>query len=80
MEKAAKTRSLKINGAEATYLDVRGDLKGVPGNDATPRQNFRLLGVYLNTPQGAYTIRLLGSADTVEFYRNGFEDWLKGLK
>ncbi len=80
MHEAAKVRRLTVNGAAVTYLDVRGDYKGIPGNDATPRQNFRLLGVYLDTPKGAYMIRLWGPADTVEFYREGFEDWVKAFK
>jgi hypothetical protein len=80
MHEAAKVRQLKINGAAATYLDVHGDYKGIPGEDTTPRANFRLLGVYLDTPQGPYTIRLFGSADTVAFYRKQFENWVTAFK
>jgi hypothetical protein len=80
MHDAAKMRQLTANGAAVTYLDVHGDYKGIPGDDTTPRQNFRLLGVYLDTSKGPYIIRLFGPADTVEFYRTGFEDWLKALK
>jgi hypothetical protein len=77
---AARVRKLKVGDAAVTYLDIRGDYKGVPGNPATPRMNFRLLGVYFPTPQGLYLIRLFGPADTVGFYRKGFEDWVKGFK
>jgi hypothetical protein len=80
MREAAQVRKLNVNGAAATFLDVRGDYKGIPGNDATPQQNFRLLGVYLDTPKGPYTIRLCGPADTVAFYRKQFEDWVKAFK
>jgi hypothetical protein len=80
LDDAAKVRGLEVRGAAVTYLDVRGDYKGSPSNPATPRQNFRLLGVYFATPQGAYLIRALGPADTVEFYRKGFEDWVKAFK
>jgi hypothetical protein len=76
----AKVRKLKVRGAAVTYLDVRGDYKGIPGDPATPRENYRLLGVYFATPQGPYLIRLFGPADTVEFYRKGFEDWVKEFK
>ena len=80
MREAAKLRQLKVNGAAVTYLDVRGDYKGIPGDATSPRQNLRLLGVYLDTSKGPCIIRLLGPADTVEFYRDGFEDWVKAFK
>jgi hypothetical protein len=80
IQEAAKVRQLKVKGATATYLDVRGDYKGIPGDDTSPRQNFRLLGVYLDTPKGPYVIRLLGPADTVKFYRDRFEGWVKAFK
>jgi hypothetical protein len=80
MQDAAKVRHLTVNDVAATYLDVRGDYKGIPGDDTTPQPNFRLLGVYFDTPQGPYQIRLFGPADTVEFYRKGFEDWVKAFK
>jgi hypothetical protein len=80
LDDVAKVRELKVPGATVTYLDVRGDYKGIPGNPLSPRQNYRLLGVYFVTPQGPYAIRLLGPAESVDFYRNGFEDWVKGFK
>ena len=80
VQESAKVRQLKVNGTLVTYLDVRGDYKGIPGEDTTPRQNFRLLGVYLDTPKGPYLIRLFGPADTVAFYRKQFEDWVKAFK
>jgi hypothetical protein len=46
MQEAAKVRRLTLDGALATYVDIRGDYRGIPGDVATPRQNFRLLGVY----------------------------------
>jgi hypothetical protein len=76
----AKVRELKVGGATVTYLDVRGDYKGIPGDPAAPRENYRLLGVYFSTPQGPYRIRVFGPADTVEFYRKGFEEWVKAFK
>jgi hypothetical protein len=76
----AKVRELKVSGAAVTYLDVHGDYKGIPGDPLTPRENYRLLAVYFPTPAGPYLIRLLGPADTVKFYRKGFEDWVKGFK
>ena len=76
----AKVRKLNVGGATVTYLDVRGDYKGIPGSPTTPRQNHRLLGVYFATPEGPYVIRLFGPAQTVEYYRQEFEDWVKAFK
>jgi hypothetical protein len=80
IEQAAHVRRLNVNGAAGTLFDIRGDYKGVPGDDTTPRQNYRLLAVYLSSPKGAYTIRLLGPNRTVEFYQNGFMNWVKAFK
>jgi hypothetical protein len=80
MHEAAKVRQFKVNGAAATYLDIRGDYKGIRGDDTTPREDFRLLAIYLHTPKGPYTICLFGPADTVAFYRKSFEDWVKAFK
>ena len=76
----SRVRGLTVSGAAVTYLDVRGDYKGILGGNSTPREAWRLLGVYFDTPKGPYIIRLLGPADTVEFYRKGFEDWVRAFK
>jgi hypothetical protein len=80
LEDVAKVRRLRVGGAAVTYLDVRGDFKGTPGDPTSPRQDYRSLGVYLDTPKGAYVICLFGPANTVEFYRAGFEGWVGGFK
>jgi hypothetical protein len=80
MDHVVKVHQWKVGAAAVTYLDVRGDYKGIPGNPATPRENFRLLGLYFDTPEGSYLIRVLGPADTVEYYREEFEDWVKAFK
>jgi hypothetical protein len=80
MREAAKVRHLTVNGASATYLDVRGDYKGIPGDAATPREDYGLLGVYLDTPKGPYIILLFGPDEAVRVYRQGFENWVKAFK
>jgi hypothetical protein len=77
---ASKLQMFKLRGAHVTYLDIHGDYKGIPGNPTTRRENFRLLGVYLDTPEGAYPIIMFGPADTVGLYRSEFEDWIKAFK
>ncbi len=80
LDDVAKIEVLKVSGAEVTYISVLGDYKGIPGDPTTPRENFRLLGVYFDTAKGPYVIQMFGPADTVEFYRVGFEDWVKAFK
>jgi hypothetical protein len=81
LDDVAKVRKLEIGSTAVTYLDIYGDYKGIPGDAAAPpEQNFRLLGVYFPTPQGAYSIRVFGPADTVQFYRQEFEDWVKAFR
>ena len=80
MQEAVKVRQLTVNGVSATYLDALGDYKGIPGDAATPRENYRLLGVYLKTPKGAYLIRLFGPDQAVRVYRQEFENWVKAFK
>jgi hypothetical protein len=76
----AEVRKLTVQGAAVTYVDAQGDYKGVPGNDATPRENFRLLGAYFPTLKGAYLVCLFGPADTVGANRHDFEEWIKAFK
>jgi hypothetical protein len=80
MKEAAKVRHFKLSGASVTFLDVHGDYKGISGDQATRRENYRLLGVYFATPRGVYAIDLFGPADTVEVYRRQFENWVKAFK
>jgi hypothetical protein len=80
MAQASRVQQFKIRGGMVTYLDVRGDYKGIPGDPNSPREGFRLLGVYLNTPKGAYEISLLGPDNAVEFYGDGFERWVRAFK
>jgi hypothetical protein len=79
-EDAVKERKLTVAGRTATYLDVRGVYRGIPGEPTSVRQDFRLLGVYLDTPKGPYAIRLLGPSATVSFYQKEFDDWVKGFR
>ncbi len=52
LDDVARVRRLEVRGAAVTYLDVRGDYKGVPGNPATPREKYRLLAFISPRPGG----------------------------
>jgi hypothetical protein len=79
-DEVSQVQEFKVSDARLTYVIIRGDYRGISGDNTTPLQNFALLGVYLDTAKGAYLVRLFGPAETVAFYRQGFEDWLKAFK
>jgi hypothetical protein len=80
MRQAARVQQLKVHGAPVTLFSIRGDYKGIPGDDASPRQNYRLVAAYFQSPKGPYIIRMFGPAETVAYYRKEFEDWIKSFK
>jgi hypothetical protein len=85
----AKVREMKVGGLKATYLQIEGTYKAPPFDpkfgDFKSRKlkawpEFRMLAVQVNGSEKNYQIKLIGPAKTVEHYRKGFEDWLKGFK
>jgi hypothetical protein len=39
-----------------------------------------MLGVHFEAEKNPYHIKLIGPAKTVEHYKKGFDEWLKGFK
>jgi hypothetical protein len=76
---ASKIQKFKVGGLEFTSIDITGTFKGFADEPDAAYLDFRLIGVYVQTPNGVYLARLIGPSKVVEFYRKGFEDWLKGL-
>jgi hypothetical protein len=58
----SKVQEFRVGDARLTYVEIRGDYKGIPGDNTTPLPNFALLDVYFDTAKGAYLIRLFGPA------------------
>ena len=44
------------------------------------RHPARLVAIHFQGPKEVYHIKLTGPAKTVDNYKKGFEDWLKGYK
>jgi len=84
IDDVASVRELKVAGHPATYLDVTGTyLDGgpmVPAEKKVKRDNHRMLAVHLEGPRNLYHVLLRGPAATVAEYKEGFDDWLKGLR
>jgi hypothetical protein len=85
IDDVAKTKTFKVGDVDVTYLDVTGtylfkERPFDPDAETTRRPNWRMLGVVFESPNGPYFMKLVGPADTVKHYKEGFDDWLKGFK
>jgi ketosteroid isomerase-like protein len=75
----SKVQKFKVGNLQFTSVDITGTFKGFADDPDSAYIDFRLIGVYVQTPDGTWYATLIGPSATVEFYRTGFEDWLKGL-
>ncbi len=78
-DEASKVEEIKIGGMKAGYLDVSGTYTA-PFSKAGPQPDYRMLAVYFDGKDNAYTIKLVGPAATVEAAKKGFDEWLKSFK
>jgi hypothetical protein len=85
LDDAVKVTEIKIGGVKAPYLDGSGTYKDNPQpfnpqSKTINRPNYRLLAIHYEGKDDPYQFKLYGPADTVANYKQGLEDWLKGLK
>jgi hypothetical protein len=83
IDDVSKIETIKVNGVEATILDVRGSYKWKPSMmspDEELRPNHRMLSVIFASPQGPYFIRFVGPEKTIEKNKKDFDRWLRGFK
>lgn len=71
---AAKTETLTVNGMKVTLLDVRGTYGGgdMGGGSAQPKPNYRMRAGVIESPKGAYFIKLVGPEKTVSKWDDSF--------
>src|SRR5262249_14464863 len=84
-EDSAKVQEFKVGKVPVTYLDVAGTYTFknppfAPNAKTERRENYRLLGVIFDSPNGPYFLKLTGPARTVEANKAGFEKWLKSFQ
>jgi hypothetical protein len=84
IDDVAKVSTVKIGDKEATMLDIHGTYKfrAQPFNPQSKEvqlPHYRMLAVYFDG-EAPYQIRLTGPAKTVEHYKKGFDEWIKGFK
>jgi hypothetical protein len=85
VDDVAKVEEMKVGDVKATLLDASGTYTvktrpADPSDKGEKRDNYRLIGVVFESPNGPYFIRLAGPAKTVEANKKGFDGWLKSFK
>lgn len=84
IDQVSKLDTLKGAKAKTTILDVSGTYlhKASPmgPGPAEERPDHRMLAAVMETPTGAYYIRLVGPAKTVSEQKKAYEGWLKAFK
>jgi hypothetical protein len=80
IQEPTKVEKFKLGALEFTKVDIAGTFKGFADEPDAAYLDFRMIGVYVQTPRGVYVARLIGPSEVVEFYRKGFEGWLKELR
>ena len=81
----AKVTELKIGNTPVPYLQICGTYKSrFPPFDPNAKEvlkpNYCMLAVAYEGKQNPYHIRIVGPEKTVEHYKKGFDDWIKGFK
>lgn len=85
LDDICKVTDFKLADVKCPYLDATGTYKDNPrpfdpSSKAVNRPGYRLLAMHYEGKDDVYQFKLYGPADTVANYKQGFEDWLKGLK
>lgn len=81
----AKTESMTVNGLKVTTLDVSGayNAGAMAGGGANPYSSqglSRMLAAVIETPKGAYFLKLVGPVKTVDQWSRSFLDFVKSVE
>lgn len=79
----AKTETTTVNGLRVTLLDVAGAYSGgdmAGGAAAQSKPNFRMRAGVIETPKGAYFIKLVGPEKTVSRWDQAFQEFIKSAE
>lgn len=79
----AKTETTTVNGMRVTLLDVTGAYAGgdmAGGGAAQSKPNFRMRAGVIETPKGAYFIKLVGPEKTVRRWDQAFQEFIKSAE
>ena len=79
----AKTENTTVNGLKVTLLDVSGTYAGSDmggGGTSQSKPNYRMRAGVIDTPKGAYFIKLVGPEATVARWDQTFQDFVKSAE
>ncbi|MEK6286151.1 MAG: hypothetical protein AABO57_10455 [Acidobacteriota bacterium] len=79
----AKTETTSVNGMKVTLLDVAGTYAGGDmggGGTAQSKPNFRMRAAVIETPKGAYFIKLVGPEKTVARWDQAFHEFVRSAE
>jgi hypothetical protein len=79
----AKTETTTVNGLKVTLLDVTGAYTGgdMPGaGTGQIKPNFRMRAGVIETPKGAYFIKLVGPQKTVNRWDQAFQEFIRSAE
>jgi hypothetical protein len=79
----AKTETTTVNGMKVTLLDVAGTFAGGDmggGGAGQSKPNFRMRAGVIETPKGAYFIKLVGPEKTVARWDQAFQEFVRSAE
>jgi len=79
----AKIETTTINGLKVTTVDITGTYTAemTPGGgDRHNAANYRLRAAVIETPKGSYFPKLVGPANTIAKWEQGYSDFLKSFE
>lgn len=79
----AKTESFTVNGLQVSTVDVLGNYSGGMSPDSAPADKtsiFRLRAAVIDTPKGSYFVKLTGPEKTVNYWDQGYTEYLKSFE
>jgi hypothetical protein len=86
IDEATKVERFKLGqAADVIYVDMRGTYKYKnppfdPNAKEVRKENFRRIGVIVDSADGPFFITLTGPAKTMEKNKTAFDGWIKAFK
>jgi hypothetical protein len=76
-----KVESKTLGGRKTTLVTTEGTFSaGMPGQAATPMENYALLGAIVEDPAGNIFVKMTGPRETVQAARGKFLEFLEAAK
>jgi hypothetical protein len=78
---AEKVESKTLGGRKTTLVTTEGTFSsGMPGQPATPMENYALVGAIVEDPAGNVFVKMTGPRETVQAAKPKFIEFLEGAK